>query len=102
MPVGSFRQASVGNPANPALKICQSYAFWRFSAIGTAFELYLASAPNEIGTGEKGDFQMSGQSKLNRTLVAAAAALLMSTVTVGAAVGPAQAVAAPAQGTLIA
>ena len=42
---------------------------------------------------------MSGQSKLNRTLVAAAAALLMSTVTVGAAVGPAQAVAAPAQGT---
>jgi hypothetical protein len=48
----------------------------------------------------KGRIQMSGQSKLNRTLVAAAAALLMSTVTVGAAVGPAQAVAAPAQGTL--
>jgi hypothetical protein len=35
---------------------------------------------------------MQGQSKLTRTLVAAAAALLMSSVTVGTAVGPAQAV----------
>ena len=34
---------------------------------------------------------MSGQSRFARTLVAAAAALLMSTVAVGAAVGPAQA-----------
>lgn len=38
---------------------------------------------------------MSNQSKLSRTLVAAAAAVVMSTVAVGAAVGPAQAVAAP-------
>ena len=38
---------------------------------------------------------MSNQSKLSRTLVAAAAAVLMSSVTVGAAIGPAQAVAAP-------
>ncbi|MEO5973292.1 MAG: hypothetical protein ABIP91_08020 [Sphingomicrobium sp.] len=38
---------------------------------------------------------MSGQSNLTRTLVAAFASLLMSTVVVGAAVGPAQAVAAP-------
>jgi hypothetical protein len=38
---------------------------------------------------------MSGQSKITRTLVSAAAALLMSTVAVGAAVGPAQAVASP-------
>ncbi|HVH37526.1 MAG TPA: hypothetical protein VM757_02925 [Sphingomicrobium sp.] len=38
---------------------------------------------------------MSNQSKLTRTLVAAAAAVVMSTVAVGAAVGPAQAVAAP-------
>jgi hypothetical protein len=43
---------------------------------------------------------MSGQSKATRTLVAVAAALLMSTVTVGAAVGPAQAVASPVQSTL--
>jgi len=32
---------------------------------------------------------------MTRTLIAAAAAVLMSSVTVGAAVGPAQAVAAP-------
>ena len=40
---------------------------------------------------------MSTQSPLSRTLVAIAAALAMSTVAVGAAVGPAQAVASPAQ-----
>lgn len=43
---------------------------------------------------------MSGQSKLTSTLVAAFASLLMSTVAIGAAVGPAQAVAAPVQQTL--
>ena len=37
---------------------------------------------------------MSNQSQMSRTLIAAAAAVLMSVVTVGAAVGPAQAVAA--------
>jgi hypothetical protein len=41
--------------------------------------------------------KMSGQSQFARTLVAIAAALVMSTVTVGAAVGPAQAVASPVQ-----
>ena len=40
---------------------------------------------------------MSSQSSVTRTLVAIAAALVMSTVTVGAAVGPAQALANPAQ-----
>jgi len=43
---------------------------------------------------------MSGQSQFARTLVAMAAALLMSTVTVGAAVGPAQAVANPVQAAI--
>lgn len=43
---------------------------------------------------------MSVQSKLTRTLVAITAALAMSTVTVGAAVGPAQAVANPSQVSL--
>jgi hypothetical protein len=38
---------------------------------------------------------MSGQSQLTRTLIAAFGALLMSTVVVGAAVGPAQAIASP-------
>ena len=43
---------------------------------------------------------MSGQSQLARTLIAAAASLLLSTITVGAAVGPAQAVAAPVASAL--
>ena len=43
---------------------------------------------------------MSTQSPLSRTLVAIAAALVMSTVAVGAAVGPAQAVANPTQVTI--
>ncbi len=42
---------------------------------------------------------MSVRSHLSRTLVAIAAAVAMSSVTVGAAVGPAQAVANPAQVT---
>ena len=43
---------------------------------------------------------MSGQSKISQTVIAAFAALLMSTVAVGAAVGPAQAVASPVGVTL--
>ena len=42
---------------------------------------------------------MSAQSQFTRTLVAIAAALVMSTVAIGAAVGPAQAVANPVQVT---
>lgn len=38
---------------------------------------------------------MSGQSKIMRTAVAVFASLLMSTVTIGTAVGPAHAVANP-------
>jgi hypothetical protein len=44
---------------------------------------------------EKGSLEMSSQSQLSRTLVAIAAALAMSTVAIGAAVGPAQANANP-------
>ena len=40
---------------------------------------------------------MSSQSSTTRTLVAIAAAIVMSTVAVGAAVGPAQALANPGQ-----
>lgn len=43
---------------------------------------------------------MTKQSPLSRTLVAVAGALAMSTVAIGAAVGPAQAVASPAQVTI--
>jgi hypothetical protein len=40
---------------------------------------------------------MSSQSPFNRTLVALAAALFMSTVAIGAAVGPASAYANPSE-----
>ena len=43
---------------------------------------------------------MSSQSSVTRTLVAVAAAVVMSTVAVGAAVGPAQALANPSKVTL--
>jgi hypothetical protein len=43
---------------------------------------------------------MSSQSPITRTLIALAAALAMSTVAVGAAVGPAQAVASPVKVSL--
>ena len=43
---------------------------------------------------------MSSQSSVTRTLVAIAAAIVMSTVAVGAAVGPAQALANPSKVTL--
>ena len=43
---------------------------------------------------------MSSQSPVARTLIALAAALAMSTIAVGAAVGPAQANANPVQVTL--
>ncbi len=38
---------------------------------------------------------MSGQSKFSQTLLAAIAAVLVSSVAVGAAVGPAQTIASP-------
>jgi hypothetical protein len=40
---------------------------------------------------------MSSQSQFTRTLIAIVGALVMSTVAVGAAVGPAQALATPTQ-----
>ena len=43
---------------------------------------------------------MSGQSKISQTVLAAIAAVLMSSVAVGAAVGPAQAVANPISTTI--
>jgi hypothetical protein len=98
--LGSFAKRQWEIPPTRAEKSAGSDVFGGFSGLARLLNCTSHRPQLEIGTGEKGDFQMSGQSKLNRTLVAAAAALLMSTVTVGAAVGPAQAVAAPAQGTL--
>ena len=56
--------------------------------------------PQSKPAGAKREFEMQGQSQLSRTLVAIAAALAMSTVAIGAAVGPAQAVASPMKVTV--
>jgi hypothetical protein len=53
--------------------------------------------PQEKPAGEKRRLPMSVRSQLSRTLVAIAGALALSTVTIGAAVGPAQANANPVQ-----
>jgi hypothetical protein len=51
--------------------------------------------PASKKAGEKRRISMSSQSHFTRTLIAMIGALVMSTVAVGAAVGPAQANAAP-------
>jgi hypothetical protein len=51
--------------------------------------------PQNKPAGKKGSIQMSVRSQLSRTLVAIAGALAVSTLTIGAAVGPAQANANP-------
>jgi hypothetical protein len=51
--------------------------------------------PQEKTDGQQRRLEMSSQSPFTRTLVAIAAALAMSTIAVGAAVGPAQANANP-------
>jgi hypothetical protein len=68
--------------------------FWRIFGIGTALEWRCSSIRKPIHGSKKGEFEMSSS---YRTLIAMAAALLMSIVTVGAAVGPAQANANPIQ-----
>lgn len=49
---------------------------------------------------EKGDYKMSGQQTITRTLIAALGAILMSSVAVGSAVGPAQVNASPVQASI--
>jgi hypothetical protein len=56
--------------------------------------------PQNKPAGEKGRVQMSVRSQLYRTLVAIVGALAVSTLTVGAAVGPAQANANPVEVSL--
>jgi hypothetical protein len=77
----------------------QKASFWQFSAIGTLLDYQCSSARNQQA-GLKEEIKMSSHSQFTRTLVALAAALVMSTVAVGAAVGPAQASAAPAKVSL--
>jgi hypothetical protein len=49
---------------------------------------------------QKGRLEMSGQTTITRTLIAAIGALLMSTVAVGSAIAPAHVVVAPTQSSI--
>jgi hypothetical protein len=69
---------------------------WRFFAIGTVFE-YFRPRPRRAAKGRK---HMTIQSSVKRTFIAISAAIAMSTVAVGAAVGPAQAASAPSKATV--
>jgi len=66
---------------------------WRFFAIGTALE-YFRPRPRKASGAKKGRKQLTS---LNRSFVAITAAIFMSTVAVGAAVGPAQAAGVTSQ-----
>jgi hypothetical protein len=84
----------VGETSQPASEPLSFDDFSRFSGIGTHLELNRTST-RDGKRAKKGRLEMSDRSKFSRTLVAAVAALLFSSVTVGAAVGPAQAIASP-------
>ena len=72
--------------------------FWLFSGIGTALNRR-PHRPQDKPTDQKGRISNVAVS-FTRTLIALAAALLMSTVAVGAAVAPAQANANPVEVSL--
>jgi hypothetical protein len=89
--IGIRRQLWLANFANPAL----SYLiFGSFAGLARSLIRHV-HRPASKPAGEKRRVQMSSQSPFTRTLVAIAAALAMSTIAVGAAVGPAQANATP-------
>jgi hypothetical protein len=92
--LGAFRQVLVGETSQPAAGPPPSNHFSLFSGIGTHLELNRTSTRDEERA-KKGRLEMSGQSKFSQTLIAAVGAVLLSSVAVGAAVGPAQAVASP-------
>jgi hypothetical protein len=84
----------VGETSQRAAEPPLSNDFSQIFGIGTRLELNPTSTRDRMRE-KKGRYEMLDQSKFSRTLVAAVAALLFSSVTVGAAVGPAQAVASP-------
>lgn len=88
-PIVSGESRQVHHHAPLAILIFRSFA-----RLAQLLIVSFASARNRSGP-RKGRLEMSGQSKTSRTLVAIAAALLTSSIAVGAAVGPAQAVASP-------
>jgi heme A synthase len=94
LPVGRSSQLVVGNPANLPWHERKATHFWPKSAIGTALVKSCAWIVLVIDDPQKGDWTMSGM-KFERQLIAAFAALLMSSIAIGAAVAPAQVSATP-------
>jgi hypothetical protein len=78
-------------PAIPSPRVFRSFPELARSLISNGHRSAIKPADR------KGDLKMSSQSHFTRTLVAIVAAVVMSTVAVGAAVGPVQAVAYPVQ-----
>jgi hypothetical protein len=89
-----FAKSWLVKPPNSPFSRCQTRIFRGFAGLARSLNCIGHRSAKWIG-GEKREIKMSGQSNITRTLVAAFAAVLMSTVAVGAAVGPAQAVANP-------
>src|SRR6476619_2845412 len=100
---GGIRRAEGGECSQPLLGIRHQLLVGKISQLSPATAIFrsfpgLARSlirkwhrPAEQKAGQKGRIEMSSQSSFTRTLVAIAAALVMSTVAIGAAVGPAQA-----------
>jgi len=91
--LGEMHQLLVGE-ISQSLVMCD--VFRSFSGLARPLNS-LVHRPASKTAGEKRRVQMSSQSPFTRTLVAIAAALFMSTVAVGAAVGPASAIANPSE-----
>jgi hypothetical protein len=92
--VGASSQLPVGKSASCPSPRTKFGGFPAFSPFGTALEVEgHGSSGGPLMIRQKGEFQMSGQ-KLSHQLFAALAALMMSSIAVGAAVAPETAVAA--------
>jgi hypothetical protein len=89
----------VGNSANLIdLAILQHY-FWRKCWIGTGHEMGGISQAVRAA-GQKGRMKMSGLN-FKRHLIAVVGSLMMSSIAVGAAIGPSQVAAAPLQTEIV-
>ena len=93
---GSWRHIPLagGNFASGGPKRRAAKEFWRETAIGTALEAVPASGRIRRGPAN-GSFKMFARGNIQRRIAVFAVALLMSTIAVGAAVGPGAATAAP-------
>ena len=93
--LGIFTKARWRIPPTQLPKSASIIIFGGFQGLAQLLNCTWHRPATDEADRQKGDLEMSGQSQFVRTLTALAAALLVSSVTVSAAVGPAQAVASP-------